>query len=129
MSFHRVECIIHSFPVEYIGNTFTVKEYKDLNICNSRVCLRDAKRVIAHASLKSDSNPCNDFCEFACGHFFEFRATNDRHDYIGFENVLERQNQHRLKKILRVKINKEEPKIFKIVKSLFQKCVNSSKLF
>lgn len=63
-----LECILHSFPVQYIGKELSVTEYKNSNICESRVCMRDSKSFIAYASLRNDSDP-----------FHEFRATNDRH--------------------------------------------------
>ena len=128
VSLNGLECILHSFPVQYIGNSFSVEEYKELNICYSRICLKDAKRYVANVSYRNDSDPCVDFREFACGHFHEFRATNDRHYDIGFRNELERQNQHYLKRILRKKIKKEEPKIIKVLKRYYQKCVSSGEV-
>ncbi|CAO1429928.1 unnamed protein product [Diamesa hyperborea] len=87
--------------------------------------MADAKRIIGSASYKNDSGPCVDFEEFACGHFFNFRAPNDRYNYIGFDNEFHRQHEHRLKRILKEKIHDNEPKIFKVMKSYFHKCVNS----
>ena len=82
--------------------------------------------MINTASHKNISDPCKDFQEFACGHFFEFQAPNDRYYRIGFWNEIDRQNQHLHKLMLKEKIHKDEPKIIKIIKRYFQKCVNSS---
>ncbi|CAO1367212.1 unnamed protein product [Diamesa hyperborea] len=117
--------VLHSFRIDYIGNQTSVEQYKESNICLSNVCVIDAKRFVAHASYRVDAHPCVNFKEFACGHFNEFRVVSDRYEFIGFENELNRQYQHRLKRILRLKIREDEPKIFRIIKSYFQKCVNS----
>ena len=128
MFFNETECILHSFPIKYFGKSFSVEEYKNSSICESRICMRDSKRIIASVSYKDTADPCVNFKEFACGHFYEFKATNDRHSIIGFGNEHLRQHQHRLKRILKLKIHKDDPKIFRIIKSYFHKCVNSGKI-
>lgn len=129
VSLSRIECVLHSFPIDYIGSSLSVEEYKNSDICESRICMMDAKRMIAHASLRNDTDPCVDFQEFACGHFFEFRHTNDRHHSIGMMNEIWRQRHHYTKRILKEKIQEDEPKITKIFKSFFQKCNNSSEFY
>ena len=123
---HECHAQLHVFEFDYIGNQISIEEYKNSSLCLTYTCLKDTKRVINSASHKNITDPCKDFQEFACGHFFEFRAPNDRYYRIGFWNELQRQNQHRTKLMLKKRINKNEPKIFQIVKSYFQKCVNSS---
>ena len=125
---HESLAQLNVFETEYLGNQLSVEEYKELDICVSKVCMKDAKRFIFHASHKNDTDPCVDFKEFACGHFFDYRASNDRYLTIGYESSLFAQHLDYLKRILRQKIQKDEPKIFKIVKTYYQKCVNSSKL-
>ena len=125
----KVECVLHSFGTDYIGNSVSVEDYKKFNLCLNKVCVRDAKRFLSFASYNNDTDPCMNFKEFSSGHFYEFRATNDRYRFIGLSNEFQRQKQHRLKRILREKIEDNEPKVFKLMKSYFQKCVDHGKLF
>lgn len=124
----KVDCVLHSFGTDYIGNSVSVEEYKTFDFCLNKVCVQDAKRFIAHASYKNDTDPCANFKEFACGHFLEYRATNDRYDYIGFDNDYIRQYEHRIKRFLRDTIEVNEPKIIKLMKRYYQKCVDPGKL-
>lgn len=52
-----LECILHSFPVQYIGKELSVLKYKNWNICESRVCMRDSKKFIGYASLRNEEHP------------------------------------------------------------------------
>lgn len=110
---HECHAQLHSFPINYIGNQFSVAEYKELNVCESRVCQDDATRFFSSASHKNDSDPCVNFNDFACGNFDKLQKQKD---------------QHSLKTILSKEIYEGEPKIFKLVKRYFQKCVNSGKI-
>ena len=117
---------LNEFGIDYYGNQITVEEYENSTLCLTYACFRDAKRIMNSAPHKYVPDPCKSFEEFACGHFYEFGAPNDRYYKIGFENEIDRQEQHYQKLMLKQKIQKDEPKIFQIMKSYYQKCVNSS---
>ena len=119
---------LNVFEIDYIGNQLSVEEYKKLDICYSPICLSDAKRFMFYSPHKNVTDPCVDFDRFACGHFFDYRATNDRYQQVGHDNNLIAQHYDYMKRVLKKKILKDEPKIFKLVKTYYQKCVNSSKL-
>ena len=123
---HDCHAQLLEFHIDYLGDEISVEEYKNSSLCLSFACLKDAKRIMNIASHKNSSEPSKNFTEFACGHFYEYGAPNDRYIWTGFHNELERQKQHYQKLMLKKKIQKDEPKIFKIMKSYFQKCVNSS---
>ena len=123
---HECHAQLNEFGIDYYGNQISVQEYKNSSLCLTYACLRDAKRTMSYAPHKHIIDPCENFEEFACGHFNEFGAPNDRYREVGFWNEIYRQNQHRHKLMLKKKVHKDEPKIFKIVKRYFQKCVNSS---
>ena len=123
---HECHAQLHEFGIDYYGNQINVEEYKNSSICLTYTCLRYTKRMINYAPHKNIPDPCKDFKEFACGHFNEFEAPNDRYKGIGFENEINRQSRPLLKLMLKKKIHKDEPKIFQIIKKHFQKCVNSS---
>ena len=114
------------FGINYYGKQISVKEYENSTLCLTYACFKDAKLIMKYAPHKIMPDPCKDFRKFACGHFDEYGAPNDRYYEIGFENEIIRQNQHYRKLMLKQKIQKDEPKIFQIMKKYFQKCVNSS---
>lgn len=119
---HECHAQLHSFPIDYIGNQLSLAEYKELNVCETRVCQEDATRFFSCASHKNDSDPCVNFNDFACGNFNKFQS-------ISYDKDLKLEDQHRLKTILSKDIHEDEPKIFKIVKRYFQKCISSGKIF
>ena len=120
---------LHVFETDYIGKSYSVEEYKKLDVCYSDVCLIDAKRFMNNMSHKNDSDSSVNYDEFACGHFYKYKAYNERYYSVGFENDIHRLYEDRLKRVLREKIHEDEPKIFKLLKSYYQKCVNSSKIY
>ena len=126
LSLHKCHAQLLEYGIDYYGNQISVEEYENSSICLTYACLKDAKRIMYSAPHKYIPDPCKNFEEFVCGHFFEFGAPNDRYEMIGFWNEIIRQNQHRQKLMLRKKINKDEPKIFQIMKKYYKKCVNSS---
>ena len=123
---HECNAQLNVFEIDYLGNQFSVEEYKKLDVCYSEICMTDSKKIMAQATHKNDSDPCLDFSNFACGHFNAYRPINDRYFTVGFESDLQAQWNDYMRRILKQKIQEDEPKIFKIVKKYYQKCVNSS---
>ena len=125
---HECHGQFQSFPFDYFGKTYTVEEFKKLDVCYSKICLSDAKRIIAYSSIRNDSDECNHFNKFACGQFYEFKPLNERYRTVGFENDLDVQYNYYMKLMLKKKIDKNEPKIFKLLKKYYQNCVSSGEL-
>ena len=123
---HKSHAQLNEFGIDYYGEQISVEEYENSSICLTYACLKDAKRFMYYAPHKYIPDPCKDFDEFACGHYYEFGAPNDRYEVTGFWNEIHRQYEHYHKLMLKKKILKKEPKIFQIMKSYYQKCVNSS---
>ena len=123
--FHKCHAQLNSFEIDYIGNS--VENITQLDVCYTKICLQDAKRLMYNAWHFGKIDRSN-FEKFACGHFYEYRAANERYRTVGFQNDLDRKYNYLFKKILMQEIKEDEPKIFKIIKSYYQKCVNSGEL-
>ena len=117
LSLHKCHAQLNEFGIDYYGEQISVEEYENSSICLTYTCFKDAKRFMNSAPHKYIPDPCEDFDDFICGHFYEFEAPNDRYYVTGFNNEIGRQNQHYQKLMLRKKIHKDEPKIFQIMKS------------
>lgn len=124
---HECHSQLNSFEIDYIGQTYSEEEFKQLNVSFSNISLRDAKRIISYAWHFDKIDHC-DFEKFACGHFYEYRAVNERYRTIGFQNDLDQRYNDFIKKFLKQETKKDEPKIFKIIKSFYKKCVSSGEL-
>ena len=70
-----LDCVLDSNPIKYIDKTYSIQEFKKLDICTSKVCLKDVQRFMSYVSHKNDSDPCVNFDEFACGGFYKDRTT------------------------------------------------------
>ena len=126
LSLHKCHAQLNEFGIDYYGSQISVEEYENSSICLTYACLRDTKQIMKYVPHNYSPDPCTNITEFICGHFYEFGAPNDRYEYTGFNNEINRQNQHYKKLMLKKRIHKDEPKIFQIIKRYFQKCVNSS---
>lgn len=123
-----LECTLHSKPFDYIGNQMSIDDYKELDICESKVCMDDAERFRSYASLNNDSDPCVDFRNFACGNFDELYNETYHHDkQTGFESDMKLQYYRNMKDILEQEIQPDEPEIFKVTKTFYKKCVSLGK--
>jgi hypothetical protein len=116
-----------SFPSKYIGNYLTLEEYNNLTLCDSSICMNDAQRLIVEASYDTSIDPCKNFEKFACGTFYQERARNERYETVGFKKTFELRNDEKRHRALKVPVTKNDGKAVRIVKNLYQKCINWSK--
>ena len=117
-----------NFPIKFIGNYLTINEYENLTLCDTKICLLDAQTLIEDASYNKSIHPCDDFNEFSCGTFLQDRALNERYESIGLERDLELTNDEKMHKVLKQTVNENDGKAVKIVKNVYQKCINWSEL-
>lgn len=134
ISFYSVFWLLRNvhcdFPTEYLGNYLSDKEYNNRTLCWTPVCMEDSGRLIYAADHDSSkTKPCNDFKTFAMGEFYKHRVPNDRYAYVGYSLNAAQQYFERQRRMMLKPIKKSDPKIFKVMKSLFRQCINSSKAF
>lgn len=118
------------FATDYLANYVNLSDddYENKSKCWTEVCMLDSGRLIYsadHDSLKSD--PCGDFPSFAMGEFLKHRVPSERYPKLGFRADVEAQFFEEKKRILNEPVKPDEPNIFKVIKSFFKKCINSSK--
>lgn len=125
--FSKISC---EFPTDFLGSFISDNEYNNRTFCWTQVCMADAGRLIYSAYHNSNkTTPCDDFKTFAMGEFFEHRVLNDRYPSLGFQLDVELQFWEKQKRMMLKPIKQSDPKIFKIIKSFFRKCINDSKTF
>ena len=118
------------FSLQYIGNSISQKEAEDQALCTNKYCVQDAQLLFYAATQNASVDPCVDFKEFSVGTFIKYRALNDRYEGIGLEFDLEKQTNERFRKLLVSVIDeKNDIRVFKVMKNFFRKCVDSSKFF
>ena len=63
-----VGTVISQFENQYLGHHITFDEYNHLELgCDTKLCLRDAQRLLLAATQNKTIEPCEDFAEFAMG--------------------------------------------------------------
>lgn len=122
-----VSLVIGQFQVQFIGNYITEEEESMRDFCNSKECLVDSEILFLAATQNSTVHPCDDFKKFALGTFIKYRALNDRYQYRGLQSDVEDIYREKLRKVLSSKVNKDDTRMFKVLKNYFGKCVQSSK--
>lgn len=113
---------VYANALKYLGN-YTIDEV--LEVCETKLCLLDADRLLSAATDKLTVNPCTDFKEFSMGNFIRYKALHDRYDRIGFLYDTLEAHRERRRKLLSAPIIDKESFVSKIAKNFFQKCVNS----
>lgn len=116
-----------TIPIKFKGNTLSVDDYLQLDLCTSKWCLSDANRIVEEMSYNNSVNPCDDFNEFACGTFFRERAYNERYESVGFKTSYEKKLDEKRHKIFKAPIEDNDVKAVKVTKNFYKRCVTSSK--
>lgn len=115
------------FALQYIGDSLSIDEANTRDFCENKYCLADSELLFYAATQNASVDPCVDFKEFSVGTLIKDRASNDRYTAIGFLQDTERQHGERLRKLLASKIGEtNEPRVFKVIKNFFVKCIRSS---
>ena len=74
--------------------------------------------------LDQSANPCDNFYQFACGSFIEETVIPDDRTRTSMFSVLGDKLDVQVRGLLEGEIKPEEPKPFKMAKSVFQSCMD-----
>lgn len=115
---------------------FTITSYLNVNFyyfvagsnetCVTSECISSASRVLRYINESVD--PCDDFFEFACGTFLETTNIPDDKSGISQFSLVDDALEVQMKQIVQEPIQQYELKPFKMVKKLYQMCMNTTNI-
>lgn len=114
------------FELQYLGDSLTDEEAQARVFCNTKYCIEDSQILFYAATQNNSVDPCLDFKEFSMGTLIRYRALHERYFAIGLQNDVQNLHQERIRKSLNAEIQKDDPRMFKVLKNFFGKCVSSS---
>lgn len=106
------------------GKTKSSKDNKE-NICLTPGCVHAASKMLEQ--MDQDVEPCDDFYSFACGQFVEETIIPDDKVSVNAFSVISDKLQEQLRTIITAPVEESEIEPFKMVKKLYQACMNKSK--
>jgi len=91
--------------------------------CFTKGCVRTAAEVIE--KMDDSVDPCDDFYRFACGTYLDNTVIPDDRTRTSMFSVLGDKLEDQVRGLLEKKSGVEEPKPFKMAKSIYQSCMNT----
>ncbi|KAF2880213.1 hypothetical protein ILUMI_25963 [Ignelater luminosus] len=88
-------------------------------VCTTIPCIHTASKIYQYINPNVD--PCDNFYEFACGTFLQNAHGNED---LQFEIQLQKHVQHEMLELFREEIKEDDHKVAKIVKKLYNGCMN-----
>lgn len=116
---------VFSFEVQVFGDSISIEEYNSREFCSSKYCIMDSNRLISSVTQNKSIRPCDDFKTYAMGEFLKYRAINDRYPVLSFEIEVQNRFDSKERVLLSKAINDNDPKMFKVIKNYYHKCVTS----
>lgn len=101
-------------------------EYGHPKICTSFICLKESVEIYNNLNLSVDR--CENFYEFVCGKFIHSNVMPDNEIYMTSLSIAQEQVTIRMKEVLLEDLQSNEPKAFKLVKTLTRMCMDEATL-
>lgn len=99
---------------------------KQENVCLTPGCVHAASKMLEQ--MDQDIEPCDDFYNFACGTYVEETVIPDEKVSVNTFSIISDKLQEQLRALISDDIDESEIEPFKLVKKLYQACMNKSKL-
>nr|CAG4648509.1 EOG090X01U4 [Polyphemus pediculus] len=97
---------------------------KEDPICDTPGCVLAAADLLK--SMDKTVDPCQDFYQFACGGFEKSNTIPDDQSSVTTFSLISDQVTEQLRTLVEKPIKEEEPTPFKLLKKLYQSCLNKS---
>ncbi|KAI5630642.1 VLP3p-1 [Venturia canescens] len=94
------------------------------NQCNSPGCIHAASRILL--DMDPEVNPCDDFYRFVCGGFLNRTVIPDDKTQVNAFSVIEDELQEKIRKSIEAEYAPGEPKPFRLVKTLYNSCMDKT---
>ena len=115
------------FNLDYIGDSLSNEEADARDFCTRKYCVNDTEILFKATTRNASVDPCKDFKEFSMGSFIKDQELPERYFSIGLLPKTQRLHEERLRKLLESDVDeKNDPRVFKVIKNFFGKCVSSS---
>lgn len=106
--------------------TFASSAAKYEDRCSTLSCVHSSATIIQKLNVEVD--PCDDFYEYACGTFLEEQHTPDEKTTVDTIALMSDKLTEYLLTLLLKQADDDEPELHKLAKTLFNSCLNFSKL-
>ncbi|KAJ8668512.1 hypothetical protein QAD02_010175 [Eretmocerus hayati] len=101
-----------------------VEKSPDTDICLTPGCVHTASSILSNMDL--DVEPCDDFYKFACGNFLKNTVIPDDKTSVNTFSVISDNLQKQLRSNIEEEPKPGDPRAFKLVKILYDACMNKS---
>ncbi|EFX65281.1 hypothetical protein DAPPUDRAFT_333347 [Daphnia pulex] len=95
------------------------------NVCNTSGCVMAAAEILKN--INKTVNPCEDFYSFACGGFETRNVIPDDQSSVTTFSLISDEVTEQLRSLIERPIKKTDAEPFKLVKKLFQSCLNKTR--
>ncbi|XP_043481834.1 neprilysin-2-like isoform X2 [Leptopilina heterotoma] len=114
--------LVNSVNEMKVGVSKTLKDETDY--CSEPECVHTASRVLKY--LDTSTDPCDNFYKFACGQYIQSQINfgprfHMKSDILATSSKI----QEQIKLILKQEVKPTEPKHEKVMKTLYQNCINT----
>ncbi|CAL8147661.1 unnamed protein product [Orchesella dallaii] len=92
--------------------------------CETKGCVQAAATLLSN--MDETVSPCDNFYQFACGGFVQNTVIPDDKTQMTTFGMLNDKLDEQVRRLVEEPIKEDEPKVFKLVKSLYQSCMNKS---
>lgn len=94
------------------------------DICTTPGCVHAASKMLEQ--MDQDIEPCDDFYSFACGTYVEETVIPDEKVLVNTFSIISDKLQEQLRALISDDIDDSEIEPFKLVKKLYQACMNKT---
>ncbi|ODM96912.1 Membrane metallo-endopeptidase-like 1 [Orchesella cincta] len=113
-------------PNSYIqnGNSLPAAGSLPYETCETKGCVQAAATLLSN--MDETVSPCDNFYQFACGGFVQNTIIPDDKTQMTTFGMLNDKLDEQVRRLVEEPIKEDEPKVFKLVKNLYQSCMNKS---